>query len=254
MNPININLAVLILTIFPVLRLLGKYFTLYTNYMLDIPFKWNSTTEKTRLFVYSLIIPILLFLRIDLLNSLNKTSPYILTSQIIIISTFIVSVGFLYLPWTPIFKHSFLKHLKRIVITISNNSNYTILNTEEKITNTHNKLNKKYLQCSLETFLCLLSQSTLNASPKIKWIDTGNKKNTYANQQSLVLFICKIFPNRAMDNKFIKNTISNYFCDGNGKSIEITAQAISTNKKLINNIQDASENLKQLISKIDNDI
>ena len=254
MNAIIINLSFTLLLAFPTLRLIGFYFSVYTNHMLDISSKRDVSQEKKRLFLYSLAIPILFLLRNILLESTEHQST--LWNLLVIASMasiILVAIG-LHLIWTPMFRKAELKLIKEIAIKASNNSNYTIIDNELKINNVLENLSGDYLNCPKDSFLCLLSKKPLNDLPKIKWENRSRTKNTKANQRTLVVFICKLFPNRKNDDRFIEKTISDYFCDTEGNEIGITSQAINTNKKIIDNPDSASLNVKELISKLNNSL
>lgn len=252
MTPTIINLAAFTLVLFPLLKLIAKYFGIYTNYMLDIPFKWNSSIEKTRLFLYSFIIPALIFLRSELLKSLNYEGTYSLFLQILLISSFVLLVGLLYLTWTPLLKNSIRNNLRKIVLSQKGFLYRTIFNNKTEIYNVYQTLNKKFFFCSYESFLTFLSQSPLQDNPKIKWVDIGNKNNTDANQQSLIVFICKVFP--YCSPNFIQTTIEEYFCSEQSNAIKVSKPAISTGRKNFNNLDESSKNIQDLIYQIDKNI
>lgn len=253
MTPTIINLAAFVLVLFPLLRLIARYFEIYTNYMLDIPFKWNSSIEKTRLFLYSLIIPALIFLRSELLTSLNYEGTFwLILFQISLIFSFVLLAGLLYLIWTPLLKDSIRNNLRKIILSHQSFLDRTIFNNETEIYNVYQTLNKMVLLCSYESFLAFLSQSPLQDNPKIKWVDIGNKNNTDANQQSLIVFICKVFPNCSPN--FIQTTIEEYFCSDQSNKIKVSKPAISTGRKNFKNLDESSKNIQNLIYQIDKNI
>ena len=254
MNTKIINLIFTLILAFPILRLFGFYFSLYTNYMLDNAFKRNVSLEKKRLFIYSLAIPILFICYYDLLDSLEHNSKVWTISAIVTIaSTFVVTIG-LYLIWTPAFRKVELKLIKKAAAAMSNISDYTILDNDLKIKKIYKNLQHEYLNCSIDSFLCLLLQTPLNELPKIQWINGSTKKNTKANQRTLVVFLCKLFPNRMSDDKFIEEIISKYFCDKENNEIKISQPAIYQSRPFIKDSESASPNVKNLLDTIDNSL
>lgn len=250
---IIINLSFIIILAFPVVRLFFKYFGFYIAFMFNSGFKWDKAIEKPRLFFYSVIIPLLLVLRTALIAELDREKDINTLLLILYIIVFVAFSSLLYFSWTNIFKYKFIPKAEKIFDNINSPHKEKVTSNDENINKVHKRLLNKYIDCSIDSFRCLLEQSDLNQSSKIKWLDVGEKNHTELNKQTLLEFIFLLFPDvyDSKRNQYRRKMIiaisDHYFCSKDGSKIEISNSVIDKWKK---NNGNTRKKIKPLIAEL----